>query len=131
MSRRFLYRRICDRMLMIHDPDLIQIGTPDCTYYEFNDKHIRNIAEYENIDLKATAFPRHVGVFVRDYVERNMTDEILNKITADDYTPAHQMIIDALKVYVQFPLKHRIKLHMKELDKIRFELYNESHVRLS
>lgn len=116
---------------MIHDPDLIQIGTPDLTYYEFDDNHICNIAEYENIDLKATDFPRHVGVFVRDYVERNMTDEILNKIKGTDYTPANQMIIEALKLYVHFPLKQRIKLHMKELDKIREELRYESHIRLS
>jgi len=39
--------------------------------------------------------------------------------------------VDALKAYNELPLKERIKLHMKELDKIRKQLRQESRIRLS
>lgn len=126
----FLYHRIHDRMLMIHDPDIKIFGTPDLEYYEFDDSHIAYIAEYECINLGATKFPRHVGEFVRNYVEKNMTSEILKTINVDDYAAANKMIVDALKAYTQLTLKQRIKLHMKEIDKIRNQLRNESRIRL-
>jgi hypothetical protein len=129
--RCFLYRRSGDKMLMIHDPSIKLIATPNYEYYEFNDEHIADIADYEHIDIGATKFPRHVGEFVRDYVEKNMTEKISNIINVDDYAAANQMIVYALKAYNELPLKQRIKLHMKELDKIRKQLRQESRIRLS
>ena len=126
----FLYRRFCDKMLMIHDPAIKPIGCPDFDYYEFDDKFISEIAQYECIDLGATKFPRHVGEFVRNYVEKNMTREILKTIHVNDYEAANKMIVDSLKAYNELPLKERIKLHMKELNKIRKQLRQESRIRL-
>jgi len=129
--RCFLYRRCGDKMLMIHDPSIKLIATPNYEYYEFNDEHIADIADYENIDIGATKFPRHLGEYVRNYVEKNITEDILNIINEDDYEAANKMIVDALKAYNELPLKERIKLHMKELDKIRKQLRQESRIRLS
>ena len=126
--RCFLYRRCGDNMLMIHDPSIKLIATPNYEYYEFNDEHIADIADYVHIDIGATKFPRHVGEFVRDYVEKNMTENITN---VNNYAAANQMIVYALKAYNELPLKERIKLHMKELDKIRKQLRQESRIRLS
>jgi len=127
----FLYRRCCDDMLMIYDPKLTILSKMDPEYYEFDDKFISEVAQYERIDLGATKFPRHVGEFVRNYVEKNMTDEILKTISVDKYAPAAKMIVDALKAYTSLSLKKRIKLHMKELDKIRAQLFDESRIRLT
>lgn len=130
-QRCFLYRRLCDNMLMIHDPDIKPVSCPDFDYYEFGDKFISETAQYECIDLGSTKFPRHVGEFVRNYVEKNMTREILKTINVDDYAAANKMMVDALRAYTELPLKQRIKLHMKELDKIRKQLRQESRIRLS
>ena len=118
-------------MLMIHDPSIRLIATPNYEYYEFDDEHIADIADYENIDIKATKFPRHVGEYVRNYVEKNITEEILRIINEDDYEAANKMIMVALRAYTSLPLKDRIKLHMKELDKIRKQLRRESRIFLS
>jgi hypothetical protein len=131
MEKCFLYRRFCDNTLMIHNPVIKPLGCPDFDYYEFDDKFISETAQYECIDLGATKFPRHVGEFVRNYVEKNMTDEILKTIHVDDYAAANKMIVDALNAYTKLSLKERIKLHMKELDKIRKQLRQESRIRLS
>ena len=127
----FLYRRCGDNMLMIHDPSIRLIATPNYEYYEFNDEHIADVAAYEHIDIGATKFPRHVGVFVRDHIEKNVTEEILKIITEDDYEAADQLIIRALLAYVQLPLKQRIKLHLKELDALRKQIRRESRIILS
>ena len=129
--RCFLYRRLCDNMLMIHDPSIKLIATPNYEYYEFDDKFISDTAQYECIDLGSTKFPRHVGEFVRNYVEKNMTEEILKIINVDDYSAANKMIVDALRAYTEIPLKQRIKLHMKEIDNLRKQLRRESRIRLS
>jgi UDP-glucose 6-dehydrogenase len=118
-------------MLMIYDPTVTILNKLDPEYYTFDDEYISETAEYECIDLGASRFPRHVGVFVRDYVEKNMTNEILKTIHTNNYEAADHMIVKALRAYTQLPLKYRIKLHMKELDKIREELRYESHIRLS
>ena len=127
----FLYRRCGDNMLMIHDPSIHLIATPNYEYYEFDDEHIADIADYEHIDIGATKFPRHLGEYVRNYVEKNITEDILRIINEDDYEAANKMIVDALKAYNELPLKERIKLHTKELDKIRKQLRQESRIRLS
>jgi hypothetical protein len=127
----FLYRRLHDNMLMIYDPTVTILNKLDPEYYTFDDEYISETAEYECIDLGASRFPRHVGVFVRHYVEKNMTNEILKTIHTNNYEAADHMIVKALRAYTQLPLKQRIKLHMKELDKIREELRYESHIRLS
>jgi hypothetical protein len=129
--RCFLYRRVCDNMLMIHDPSIKLIATPNYEYYEFDDKFISDTAQYECIDLGSTKFPRHVGEFVRNYVEKNMTEEILKIINVDDYSAANKMMVDALRAYTEIPLKQRIKLHMKEIDNLRKQLRQESRIRLS
>ena len=129
--RCFLYRRSGDKMLMIHDPSIKLIATPNYEYYEFNDEHIDDVATYEHINIGATKFPRHLGEYVRNYVEKNITEDVLNIINEDDYEAADQLIIRALQSYVQLPLKERIKLHMKELDKLRKQLRQESRIRLS
>ena len=129
--RCFLYRRLCDNMLMIHDPSIKLIATPNYEYYEFDDKFISDTAQYECIDLGSTKFPRHVGEFVRNYVEKNMTEEILKIINVDDYSAANKMMVDALRAYTEIPLKQRIKLHMKEIDNLRKQLRQESRIRLS
>ena len=116
---------------MIHDPSIKLIATPNYEYYEFNDEHIADIADYEHIDIGATKFPRHLGEYVRNYVEKNITEEVLKIINEDDYAAANQMIVYALKAYNELPLKQRIKLHMKEIDKIRKQLRQESRIRLS
>jgi transposase-like protein len=130
-QRCFLYRRLCDNMLMIHDPVIKPVSCPDFDYYEFNDEHIADVATYEQINTGATKFPRHLGVFVRKHIEKNTTEDVLKIIKEDDYEAADQLIISALQSYVQLPLKERIKLHMKELDKIRKQLRQESRIRLS
>lgn len=127
----FLYRRCGDKMLMIHDPSIHLIATPNYEYYEFDDEHIADIAEFENIDIKATKFPRHLGEYVRNYVEKNITEDMLKIISDDDYEAANKMIVDALKAYNELPLKERIKLHMKELNKIRKQLRQESRIWLT
>jgi hypothetical protein len=118
-------------MLMIHDPSIKLIATPNYEYYEFDDKFISDTAQYECIDLGSTKFPRHVGEFVRNYVEKNMTEEILKIINVDDYSAANKMMVDALRAYTEIPLKQRIKLHMKEIDNLRKQLRQESRIRLS
>ena len=119
MARCFLYRRACDDMLMIHDPrECRNWGTPDYQYYEFNDRNIRYAMDSDRI-------PRHLGNFVRDYIERNTTPEHLKVIEGGDYTETDRMIRDALRVYSFLDSNDRIKLHKKELSRMKREIERE------
>jgi len=126
-------------MLMVHDPNKKFSGTPDCEYFEFNNSNIvsyidERMSEDEFEKLNALFkfdicfhknFPKHLGNFVREYVEKNQTKDFL---ISDDYD---EMIRNALKDYTELTLKQRIKLHMKELDNIRKQLRRESRIWLS
>lgn len=119
MARCFLYRRACDDMLMIHDPrECRNWGTPDYQYYEFNDRNIRYAMDSDRI-------PRHLGNFVRDYIERNTTPEHLKVIEGGDYTETDRLIRDALRVYSFLDSNDRIKLHKKELSRMKREIERE------
>ena len=139
----FLYRRGCDDMLMVHVPNRKFSGTPECEYYEFSDSNIKGyitdlMHDDELVKLMSlfelgviSHFPKHLGNFVRTYVEKNSTKELLDSICKEDYSVADEMIRNALNAYTEMTLKERIKLHMKELDKIRKQLHQESRIRLS
>jgi hypothetical protein len=135
----FLYRRECDDMLIVHNQDTKFSGPPDCEYYEFNDYTILHYAqntmpedEFEKLNaLFKHGFPKHLGNFVRNHVEKNRTIDFMDRLLKHDYTAADEMIHNALKAYTELTLKQRIKLHMKELDKIRKQLRRESRIRLS
>jgi len=119
MARCFLYRRACDNMLMIHDPkECRNYGTPDYQFYEFNDRNIREVMNSDRI-------PRHLGNFVRDYIERNATSDNLKIIEHGDYKETDRLIRDALRVYAFMDPSERIKLHKKEIDRLRWELKRE------
>lgn len=119
MARCFLYRRVCDNMLMIHDPKQCRnYGTPDYQFYEFNDRNIRFV-------MGTNRIPTHLGNFVRDYIERNTRDEHMKIIENGDYTETDRLIRDALRVYAFMDPAERSKLHKKELNRIRSELRRE------
>ena len=119
MARCFLYRRACDDMLMLHDPkDCRDWGTPEYQFYEFNDRKILIVMGTDRI-------PRHLGNFVRDYIERNTTPENLKIIEHGDYTETDRLIRDALRVYAFMDPSERIKLHKKELSRMKRELERE------
>jgi len=139
----FLYRRVHDKMLMVHNPDTKIYGTPDHAYYEFDDKNIQeyimqDMPEDEFKKLSAlfkfnlcTKFPKHLGNFVRDYVELNNTRELVESICREDYTVADEMIQKALMDYTSLPLEQRISLHRKEINKIKAQLRHEQNIWLS
>lgn len=116
----FLYRRVCDNMLMIHDPrECRNWGTPDYQFYEFNDRNIRYVMGTDRI-------PLHLGNFVRDYIERNATEEHMKTIERDGcYYETDRLIRDALRSYAFLNSNERVKLHKKELNRIRSELRRE------
>jgi hypothetical protein len=127
-------------MLMVHVPNKKFSGTPDCEYYEFSDNNIKgyitdSMHDDEFVKLMSlfeiSHFPKHVGNFVRTYVEKNSTKELLDSICKEEYSVADEMIRNALKAYTELTLKQRIKLHTKELDNIRKQLRQESRIRLS
>ena len=118
-QRCFLYRRACDDMLMLHDPkECRNWGTPEYQFYEFNDRNIRAVMGSDRI-------PRHLGNFVRDYIERNATDDNMKVIERGDCTEMERMIRDALRVYSFMDPSERIKLHKKELSRMKHELERE------
>ena len=104
----FLYRRASDNMLVLH-------ATTD---YEFNDRNIQKIMESARI-------PRHLGNFVRDHVEKYATIEHMRIINDGDFTETNRLIRDALRAYAFLDSHERIKLHKKELNRIRSELRRE------
>lgn len=115
----FLYRRACDNMLMLHDPkECRDWGTPEHQFYEFNDYKITGVMGSDRI-------PRHLGNFVRDYIERNATDKDMKIIQLGDYSEPDRLIRNALRVYASMDSIDRIKLHKKELNRIRIELRRE------
>ena len=119
MARCFMYRRVCDNMLMLHDPkECRNWGTPDYQFYEFNDRNICYVMGSDRI-------PRHLGNFVRDYIERHATDEHMKIIERGDYTETDRLIRHALRVYSSMDSSERIKLHKKELNRLRSELRRE------
>lgn len=135
----FLYRRTCDDMLMVHVPGRHFFGTPDCEYYEFNDKNIIGyIAESDEFEKfqalfeldVLTHFPKHLGNFVRNYIEENGTRELVETISRDDFSVADEFIRRALVTYSNLSRKQRIKLHLKELDALRKQIRRESRNRL-
>jgi uncharacterized small protein (DUF1192 family) len=106
-------------MLMLHDPkDCRDWGTPEYQFYEFNDRKILIVMGTDRI-------PRHLGNFVRDYIERNTTPENLKIIEHGDYTETDRLIRDALRVYAFMDPSERIKLHKKELSRMKRELERE------
>ena len=115
----FLYRRACDNMLMLHDPkECRNWGTPEYQFYEFNDDKITGVMGSDRI-------PRHLGNFVRDYIQRNATDKDMKMIQLGDYNEPVRLIRNALRVYASMDSIDRIKLHKKELNRIRMELRRE------
>ena len=69
--------------------------------------------------------PRHLGNFVRDYIERNATDDNMKVIERGDCTEMERMIREALRVYSCMDPSERIRLHKKELNRLRSELRRE------
>ena len=124
-QRCFLYRRACDNMLMIHDPkQCLYYGTPDYQFYEFNDRNIREVM-CKDQEAGPERIPRHLGNFVRDYIERNATQEHLKIIEHGDYVETDRLIRDALRVYAFMDPSERLKLHKKELNRMKRELERE------
>lgn len=125
MAKCFLYRRVCDNMLMLHDPkECRNYGTPDYQFYEFNDRNIREVM-CKDREAGPTRIPLHLGNFVRDYVERNATNEHMKIIERGDYTETDRLIRDALRVYAFMDPAERLDLHKKELNRLRRELRRE------
>lgn len=119
MASCFLYRRVCDNMLMIHDPrECRNWGTPDYQFYEFNDRNIRYVMGTDSI-------PLHLGNFVRDYIEKNTTEEHMKTIGRGEYTETDRLIQDALRAYAFLDSKERVTIHKKELNRLRIELRRE------
>jgi len=124
-QRCFLYRRACDNMLMIHDPkQCLYYGTPDYQFYEFNDRNIREVM-CKDREAGPERIPRHLGNFVRDYVERNATSDNLKIIESGDYDDTDRLIRDALRVYAFMDPSERLKLHKKELNRMKRDLERE------
>ena len=69
--------------------------------------------------------PLHLGNFVRDYIEKNATQEHMKIIENGDYLETDRLIQDALRVYAILNSNERVKLHKKELNRIRSELRRE------
>jgi hypothetical protein len=125
MARCFLYRRECDNMLMLHDPkECRNWGTPEYQFYEFNDRNIREVM-CDDKEAGPERIPRHLGNFVRNYIERNATQEHLKIIESGDYVETDRLIRDALRVYAFMDPAERIRLHKKELNRLRSELRRE------
>jgi hypothetical protein len=125
MAMCFLYRRACDNMLMLHDPkECRDWGTPDYQFYEFNDRNIREVMCKDRAE-GPERIPLHLGNFVRDYIERNATQEHMKIIERGDYTETDRLIRDALRVYASIDSIDRFKLHKKELNRLRSELRRE------
>jgi len=119
MASCFLYRRVCDNMLMIHDPrECRNWGTPDYQFYEFNDRNIRYVMGTDRI-------PLHLGNFVRDYIEKNTTADHMKTIGRGEYTETDRLIQDALRSYAFLNSNERVKLHKKELNRLRSDLERE------
>ena len=119
MARCFLYRRACDNMLMIHDPkECRPWGTPEYQFYEFNDRKISEV-------MGANRIPHHLGNFVRDHIERNAMKEHMTIIESGDYVETDRLIRDALRAYAFMDPSERIKLHKKELNRMKRELERE------
>jgi hypothetical protein len=124
-QRCFLYRRACDKMLMIHDPKQCRnYGTPDYQFYEFNDRNIREVM-CDDKEAGPDRIPRHLGNFVRDYIERNTIDAHMKFIEFGDYKETDRMIRDALRAYASLDPKERIRLYKKELNRMKRELERE------
>jgi len=69
--------------------------------------------------------PRHLGTFVRNHIERNAMKEHMTIIEHGDYTETDRLIRDALRAYAFMDPVERVKLHKKELDRLRRELKRE------
>jgi hypothetical protein len=112
-------------MLMIHDHKQCRnYGTPDYQFYEFNDRNIREVMCKDRPE-GPERIPRHLGNFVRDYIERNAMKEHMTIIEHGDYTETDRLIRDALRSYAFMDPSERIKLHKKELNRLRSELRRE------
>ena len=124
-GRCFLYRRACDDMLMLHDPkECRNWGTPEYQFYEFNDRNIREVM-CKDREAGPVRIPHHLGNFVRDYIERNVTVDHLKIIESGDYVETDRLIRDALRAYSFMDSNERIKLHNKELNRMKRELERE------
>ena len=69
--------------------------------------------------------PRHLGNFVRLYIEKNATSEHMKIIESGDYTETDRLIRDALRAYAFMKPNERIQLHKKELNRMKRELERE------
>ena len=112
-------------MLMIHDPNECRnYGVPDYQFYEFNDRNIREVM-CKDREAGPVRIPRHLGNFVRDYIEKNASESHMMIIDHGDYTETDRLIRDALRVYAFMDPAERVKLHKKELDRMKREIERE------
>ena len=104
---------------MIHDPKQCRnYGTPEYQFYEFNDRKISDV-------MCAKRIPRHLGNFVRDHIERNAMKEHMTIIESGDYDETDRLIRDALRAYAFMDPSERIRLHKKELNRMKREIERE------
>lgn len=125
MGGCFLYLRVCDYMLMVHDPKIVITGTPDDNYFEFDDYLILGALDMDQL-------PRHVTVYIRYYIYRTRPKKLLDAFDhGDGYDEACNTIRDAFEVYKKLDFEEKTRLHKKELDRITAELRREQAWALS
>lgn len=122
----FLYLRACDDMLMVHDPKVILVGTPNCSYFEFDDYVIA-----EAIGCRET-FPQHVGEYIRMYIYRLNSKKLLRAFDkGDGYDEACNAIRDAFDAYKKLDFEEKTRLHKKKLAELEADLRHEQAWALS
>lgn len=125
MTRCFLYLRVCDDMLMVHDPKIIVYGTPDDNYFEFDDNLISDA-------INRKTFPQHVGEYIRLHIYRRASPKLLRAFDkGDGYEEACVAIRNAYDVYKKLDFGERTKLHKATLARLEHELRREQDWALS
>lgn len=125
MGGCFLYLRVCDYMLMVHDPKIFVTGIPDDKYFEFDDYLIFDALDMDKL-------PRHVMVYIRMYIYRTRPKKLLDAFDhGDGYDEACNTIRDAFDVYKKLDFEEKTRLHKRELDRITAELRREQAWALS
>lgn len=125
MGGCFLYLRVCDYMLMVHDPKIVVYGTPDDNYFEFDDYLIGNV-----LDVKV--LPQHVPEYIRLHIYKHPTEKLLAAFDrGDGYNEACIAIRDAFDVYKKLDFEEKTRLHKQELDRLTAELRREQAWALS
>lgn len=121
----FLYLRVCDYMLMVHDPKIVVIGTPDDNYFEFDDYMIAEAIGQEK-------FPQHVAEYIRYYIYRHPTEQLLRAFDkGDGYDEACNAIRDAFDAYKKLDFEEKTRLHKKKLAELEADLRHEQAWALS